>query len=817
MIALLSKVFCKRVIGPMNWLLLITLVLFAATVLLLPADLQSDNNLMPNPSLTSITAAALLVSNTNDAGAGSLRQALLDANANAGPDSIRFAIPMSDSRFDVIAGVWTIRPSSALPTIADNGTVLNGLSQSTFAGDLNPDGPEILIDGSAIESQESGCKITSSNNVISGLVIVGFKAYGLRIDGINAKNNWIWGNYIGTNVAGTDTLPNGSGVLIADHATNNIIGGDALLLGNLISGNKDRGCDVRTDNNSVIGNRIGTNRAGTAALGRQNVGVFIGDRAKENQIGGATVGERNIISGNGGGVRIEGEGTSHNRVLGNFIGTDISGASVIANNSDGIMVFMGSDNAVGGLSPGEANLISGNGRAGVSIGGLGADSNQVLGNLIGTDAGGKFALANGFGLTVANGAKHNEIGPANIVSGNLEHGIYIDGVGTDSNTVRGNWVGLDIAGQDTLPNLKNGVLISNGARYNSIGGQSTEDGNVAAGNGFSGLVVQGDSTGYNVFQNNYSGTDVSGTTALGNRQHGALSLAGLFNKFSKNLFSGNGDYGITLKGVTRDCVVMDNKIGVKADGTTPLSNTFSGVLVAENASDCTIGPNNKIWFNPAFGIHLLDSTVTRITITQNSIKNNHEGGIRLTNGANDGMQAPVIITASPLSGTAVPNSLIEVFSDSAGQGSVYEGEIKADGSGNWTWTNPVSGPNVTITATDQAGNTSEFSNSVVSGVGENNVAENPTRFYLAQNYPNPFNPATTIEYQLPHDTQVSLRIFNITGELVKCLKEEKQSAGYHKMQWDGRDENGNSVAGGLYLYHLKADGFSHSNKMVLIR
>ncbi len=93
----------------------------------------------------------------------------------------------------------------------------------------------------------------------------------------------------------------------------------------------------------------------------------------------------------------------------------------------------------------------------------------------------------------------------------------------------------------------------------------------------------------------------------------------------------------------------------------------------------------------------------------------------------------------------------------------------------------------------------------------------PGKFHLAQNYPNPFNNVTTIEYQLPKDTQVTLRIFNIAGEFVKTLIEEKQTAYYYKIQWDGRDENGNSVAGGLYLYYLKADGFSQSNKMVLIR
>lgn len=95
--------------------------------------------------------------------------------------------------------------------------------------------------------------------------------------------------------------------------------------------------------------------------------------------------------------------------------------------------------------------------------------------------------------------------------------------------------------------------------------------------------------------------------------------------------------------------------------------------------------------------------------------------------------------------------------------------------------------------------------------------ELPREFGIYQNYPNPFNPLTTIEYHLPKDTYVTLRIFNIRGELVKTLKDERQSVGYYKIQWDGSDENGNPVSAGLYLYHLKADGFVQLKKMVLIR
>ena len=104
----------------------------------------------------------------------------------------------------------------------------------------------------------------------------------------------------------------------------------------------------------------------------------------------------------------------------------------------------------------------------------------------------------------------------------------------------------------------------------------------------------------------------------------------------------------------------------------------------------------------------------------------------------------------------------------------------------------------------------------ITSVGENETIS-PQSYVLKQNYPNPFNPVTTIEYQLLKDSHVSLMIFNITGDLVKTLIEEKQSAGYHKIQWNGKDENDNSVAGGLYLCQLKADGFSQSNKMVLIK
>ena len=93
----------------------------------------------------------------------------------------------------------------------------------------------------------------------------------------------------------------------------------------------------------------------------------------------------------------------------------------------------------------------------------------------------------------------------------------------------------------------------------------------------------------------------------------------------------------------------------------------------------------------------------------------------------------------------------------------------------------------------------------------------PQYIRLAHNYPNPFNNETTIEYQLPSNCHVDIRIFSITGELVKVLIEGKQPAGYHEVRWNTKNEKGEFVAGGVYLYHLKTDGYSQSYKMVLIR
>src|SRR5262249_43621821 len=210
-------------------------------------------------------------------------------------------------------------------------------------------------------------------------VIQGFTDSGVLIF---SANNTIAGNYIGTNATGTAAVANGDiGVRVDLGASNNVIGGPNPADRNLISGNTNNGVVLSgtgTQFNAVFGNYIGTNAAGTAALGGQNVGVFAEASASNNFIGGVEPGLGNVIGGNAvAGVELttgSGAPSNFNFVDGNLIGLRADGAGALANGT-GVLVHFGSgDNFI------RNNVISGNTGAGVALDG--ANTNQLLGNVI---------------------------------------------------------------------------------------------------------------------------------------------------------------------------------------------------------------------------------------------------------------------------------------------------------------------------------------------------------------------------------------------------------------------------------------------------
>ena len=97
------------------------------------------------------------------------------------------------------------------------------------------------------------------------------------------------------------------------------------------------------------------------------------------------------------------------------------------------------------------------------------------------------------------------------------------------------------------------------------------------------------------------------------------------------------------------------------------------------------------------------------------------------------------------------------------------------------------------------------------------TASLPTEFALAQNYPNPFNPATRISYQLPRDTRVTLKIYNMKGEEVRTLVDGHRAAGRYEVEWNAQNNSGARVASGVYLYRLQGEGVAETKRMVLLQ
>src|SRR5207302_1099558 len=182
---------------------------------------------------------------------------------------------------------------------------------------------------------------------------------------------------------------------------------------------------------------------------------------------------------------------------GNFIGTNLTGMNALGNGLDGVGMGNGTtNNTIGGTTPAARNVISGNHGNGIVIGQAGTTGNLVQGNFIGTNVTGTSALGNAVeGVNIFGSASGNTIGGTgsgarNIISGNSGDGIGIFDTISTANTVQGNYIGTDVSGTSALGN-SNGLLV--GAQNNLIGGAATGAGNLISGNRHSGVafVVDG--------------------------------------------------------------------------------------------------------------------------------------------------------------------------------------------------------------------------------------------------------------------------------------------------------------------------------------
>ncbi len=98
-----------------------------------------------------------------------------------------------------------------------------------------------------------------------------------------------------------------------------------------------------------------------------------------------------------------------------------------------------------------------------------------------------------------------------------------------------------------------------------------------------------------------------------------------------------------------------------------------------------------------------------------------------------------------------------------------------------------------------------------------NEEQTPERFSLGQNYPNPFNPTTTIEYELPRDSQVVLQIYNLLGQGIRILLNNSKPTGMHSVVWDGKNDLGQIVSSGVYIYRIQVGSFTQTRKMIFLQ
>jgi parallel beta-helix repeat protein len=233
------------------------------------------------------------------------------------------------------AGVKTIAVTSAEP-ILTKPMAINGQTQPTATGTPKVG---IVLDGSgagAVPGLEAQAPVN-----IMGLVIVNFSdaanGAGVRLDTPSSQRSFVQFNVIGADATGTTAQPNAIGIKVASNSN--------VIVNNVVSGNAGAGIQITGSGNSVGANMVGTNAAGTAAVPNGGPGVSLG--ASGNVLGGGPASVRNVISGNSG-DGVAATGAFSNAIVGNYIGTDVSGANALPNAGNGVALAGGGATVAGG-------------------------------------------------------------------------------------------------------------------------------------------------------------------------------------------------------------------------------------------------------------------------------------------------------------------------------------------------------------------------------------------------------------------------------------------------------------------------------------
>jgi titin len=460
-------------------------------------------------------------------------------------------------------------------------------------------------------ANNNGIEVAGTQNTIGGSasgafnVLSGNKNDGVLLDS-SASGNVVLGNNVGLNVYGTVAVGNSIGIEVA--GTHNTVGASYAVAPNAIAGNSKDGVllDSTASGNQVLGNYIGTNVAGSSPLANQ---VGIEDAGSGNTIGGSVLGARNVISGNSGdGMLLDSTATAET-VQGNFFGLKASGNAGLANGSNGLEI-QGSNNSIGGATVYFArNFFCGNGNDGLLIDSS-ASGNRVLGSFIGLDVSGTHGVGNvangvevaGSGNTIGGITASDGSVVTQVISANGKDGVLIDS-GATGNLVQGNQVGTDYTGTSAMANS---VGIEVRGNNNTLGGTAANVFNVVSGNSTDGILIASGVSG-TLVQGNHIGTDYTGASAVGNGAYG-VNISGSNNTIggsvlgASNIIADNTSGGVLISSGLGDAISQNSIFANGATHTGPgitLSNGGNNSLVAPTLTKAKLTGGNslKVDFN----------------------------------------------------------------------------------------------------------------------------------------------------------------------------------------------------------------------------
>jgi hypothetical protein len=427
------------------------------------------------------------------------------------------------------------------------------------------------------------------------------------------------------------------------------------------------------------------------------------------------------------GVRLA---SSSNTVSGNYIGTTAAStvncaAGVSCSTNVGVSIEDGSNNTVGGTATADRNVLSNNASYGVQVTTISgsASGNTIAGNYVGTNVSGSAALPNGYGFVVTNSFGPSDptgttiggtaAGAGNVISGNSNNGIDL---AIGSTTVAGNIVGLNPTGATAVPNSGTAGVYLSGAASAVIGGVSAASRNIISGNGQEGIESTF-TTGTITVQNNYIGTDITGTVRRGNQFAGVYLSSITGAVIDSNVISGNsvccGGNQMQVDS-TEGAQITNNLIGFRPDGSTLITGADTG-LSMNSTVDTTVS-GNTIGGNTSYGIYA--GSTDNLVITNNKVGTDIGGTLARGNGT--GIQvdssSQAVIGASGAGNLVSANTTYGIVLSSTVDSSVKANRVGTDVTGANALNNGLTTVWLNNSSRIDVGGTSAGDGNVIGGV-----------------------------------------------------------------------------------------------------